>query len=55
MDTPSAPPELVWDELRPILDEELPNLRKLDALGRMVADLVAQIVPGEDTESRAKG
>jgi protein-tyrosine phosphatase len=36
---PEAPNELLYVYF-PILDEELPNLRKLDALGRMVADLV---------------
>lgn len=36
---PEAPNEILYVYF-PILDEELPNLRKLDALGRLVADLV---------------
>lgn len=36
---PEAPNELLYIYF-PILDEELPNLRKLDALGRMVAELI---------------
>lgn len=36
---PEAPNGLMY-VYYPILDEELPNLDKLDALGRMVADLV---------------
>ncbi len=37
---PEAPNALLYIYF-PILDEALPDLRKLDALGRMVADLVA--------------
>ncbi len=36
---PEAPTGLLYVYF-PILDEELPDLRKLDALGRLVADLV---------------
>lgn len=36
---PEAPGEILYVYF-PILDQELPDLRKLDALGRLVADLV---------------
>lgn len=36
---PEAPNEVLYVYF-PILDEYLPNIRKLDALGRLVADLV---------------
>jgi protein-tyrosine phosphatase len=36
---PEAPNEILYVYF-PIFDEDLPNLRKLDALGRLVADLV---------------
>jgi protein-tyrosine phosphatase len=36
---PEAPNEILYIYF-PILDEDVPNLRKLDALGRLVADLV---------------
>ena len=36
---PEAPNEMLYVYF-PIFDEDLPNLRKLDALGRLVADLV---------------
>lgn len=38
---PEAPNEVLYVYF-PILDEELPNLKKLDALGRLVADLVSE-------------
>lgn len=36
---PEAPGEILYIYF-PILDEDLPNVKKLDALGRLVADLV---------------
>jgi protein-tyrosine phosphatase len=38
---PEAPNSILYVYF-PILDENLPDLKKLDALGRLVADLVAQ-------------